>query len=221
MLPQISSEDRLIGLSIVITFSGIMLAALLGNPGIIGITAVVVILLLLIGWLRGRSDRLAWLLIFGLIAGILELWADWVHVTQLGSLVYTDYFGFPILASPSYMPIGWWLTVVQFGYLALRLKERWPTWMSIGMVTVLGMALPPWYEEFAASAKAWYYPPSGVMLSNTPLWIILTYGGCMFGIATMAVMSYQPRAWSRALSGGFFTGGSFMLSGVFWYALLG
>jgi hypothetical protein len=86
-----SSEDRLIGLSIVITFSGIMLAALLGNPGIIGTTAVVVILLLLIGWLRGRSDRLAWLLIDGLIAGILELWADWVHVTQLGSLVYTDY----------------------------------------------------------------------------------------------------------------------------------
>ena len=60
---------------------------------------------------------------FGLVAGVLELWADWVHVVYFHSLVYTDYFGFHLLASPSYMPIAWWLTVVQFGYLALRLAD--------------------------------------------------------------------------------------------------
>jgi hypothetical protein len=220
-LAKLSTEDRLIGLSLLMTFAGIGLGAIFGNPNFIGFTAILVIILLLTGWWFSRSQRLAWLLIFGLIAGILELWADWIHVTQIKSLVYTDTFGFPLLASPAYMPIGWWLTVVQFGYLALRLNERWPSWAAAGAVTLLGMSLPPWYEEFAAPAKAWYYRPSGVMLSHTPLWVILTYGGCMFGIAAMALLNYRPQAWGRAVVAGIFAGGSFLLSGVFWYVLLG
>jgi hypothetical protein len=55
------------------------------------------------------------LLVFGLVAGVLELWADRVHVVYFHSVLYTDYFGLKLLASPSYMPIAWWLTVVQFG----------------------------------------------------------------------------------------------------------
>lgn len=221
MFAQLTAEDRLVGLSMIMTLSGIILGAIFSNPKFIGITALLVMVVLLIGWFRSRSARLAWLLIFGLTAGILELWSDWVHVTQIESLVYTDHFGFALLASPSYMPIGWWLTVVQFGYLALRLNERWPKWVAIGVVTLLGLSIPPWYEEFATSAKAWFYPQSGVMVSNTPLWIILTYGGCMFGIAAMALLNYQPQAWSRAIIGGIFAGANFMLSGVFWYAVLG
>ena len=221
MLAKLSNEDRLVGLSVLVTLFGIGLGAIFGIPNFLGFTAIGVIVLLLTGWWFSGSQRLAWLLVFGLVAGILELWADWVHVTQIKSLVYTDYFGFPLLASPAYMPIGWWLTVVQFGYLALRLNERWPTWAAIGVVTLLGMSLPPWYEELAAPAKAWYYVPKGVMISHTPLWEILTYGGCMFGIATMALLNYRPQAWGRAVVAGIFAGGSFLLSGVFWYVLLG
>jgi hypothetical protein len=220
LLTQLSTEDRLIGLSMLMTLAGIGMGAIFANPNFIGVTAILVIFLLLIGCRLSKSQRLAWLLVFGLIAGILELWSDWIHVTQIKSLVYTDYFGFRLLASPSYMPIGWWLTVVQFGYIALRLKERWPTWVAVGAVTLLGMSLPPLYEEFAAPAKAWYYPPSGMMISNTPFWIILTYGGCMFGIATMALINYRPHAWGREVIAGIFTGGIFMLSGVLFYTLL-
>jgi hypothetical protein len=36
------------------------------------------------------------------------------------------------------------------------------------------------------------------MLSHTPLWIIFTYGGCMFAIASSAVLLYRPQAWARA-----------------------
>ena len=221
LLTQLRTEDRLIGLSMLMTLAGIGMGAIFANPNFIGVTAILVIFLLLIGCRLSKSQRIAWLLVFGLIAGILELWSDWIHVTQIKSLVYTDYFGFRLLASPSYMPIGWWLTVVQFGYIALRLKERWPTWVAVGAVTLLGMSLPPLYEEFAAPARAWYYPPSRMMISNTPFWIILTYGGCMFGIATMALINYRPHAWGRAVIAGIFTGGIFMLSGVFFYTLLG
>jgi len=217
----LNTEDRLIIGSMVLTIGGIMLGALLAEPRLYGWTALVVMALLIIAWALTKSPRLAWLLIFGLVAGVLELWSDWLHVEQLGTLVYTDYFGFPLLASPAYMPIGWWLTSVQFGYLALRLSDRWPRWTAVALITVLGMALPPWYEEFAAPAKAWYYTPSRFMLSHTPLWIVFTYGGCMFSIATLALLCYRPKAWGRAVVGGIFAAAGFMLSAVFWYTLLG
>jgi len=225
LLSTITTEDRWIIGSIVLTLSGTILGALLAEPRAFGITALTVIGLLLIVWPLIRSPRLSWLLAFGLVAGVLELWADWVHVVYFHSLVYTDYFGFQLLASPSYMPIAWWLTVVQFGYLGLRLAERWPAWAAVGVLTALGMTLPPWYEELAAPARAWYYPSRGVMLSHTPLWIVFTYGGCMFAIASSAVLLYRPRAWGRAAGraviAGLFTGAGIMFSGVIWFALLG
>jgi len=220
MLRALNSEDRLIISSIVLALGGVGLGALLAVPHFLGITALVVISLLIIGWRVTGSPRLAWLLIFGLVAGVLELWTDWLHVTYLGSLVYTDYFGFQLLASPAYMPIGWWLTVVQFGYLALRLTDWWPRWIAVSLVTGVGMAIAPWYEEFAASAQAWHYTTSGPRLSHTPLWIIPAYGGCMFAIATMALVYYGPRSWGGAVLGGMFTAGGIMLSSVLWFALL-
>ena len=203
------------------TVSGVMIGALLRQPTVIGITAIAVIGFLIIAWRITQSARLAWLMVFGLVAGVLELWADWIHVVHISSLVYTDYFGFRLLASPSYMPIGWWVTVVQFGYFAIRLSDRTRQWIAVSLVSASGMLLPPWYEEFAAPARAWYYKTDGVMLSNTPVWIIFTYGGCMFAIATLALICYRPKAWARAVLGGIFTAAGIMFSGVFWFALLG
>ena len=107
MIKALNKEDLYIIISIILTLSGVLLGALLREPTTIGFTAMAVIIFLIIAWRITQSARLAWLLIFGLVAGVFELWADWVHVTYLGSLVYTDYFGFQLLASPSYMPIGW------------------------------------------------------------------------------------------------------------------
>lgn len=218
---KLNVEDRLILVSMVVVIGGIIVGALLAQPAAYGVTTLIVITLIVVGWLVTRSPRLAWLLACGLVAGALELWSDWIHVTHFKSLIYTDYFGFKWLESPSYMPVGWWLTTVQFGYLALRLAERWPRWLAVGLITLLGMTLPPWYEEFAAPAMAWHYAPSGPMLSNTPLWIVVTYGGCMFAIATLALEFYRPRAWGRAVAAGIFIAAGFMLSGVLSISLLG
>jgi len=218
---KLNVEDRLILGSMIVSIGGVIVGALLAQPAAYGITTLIVITLLVVGWLVTRSPRLAWLLVCGLVAGVLELWSDWLHVTYFKSLIYTDYFGFKWLESPSYMPVGWWLTTVQFGYLALRLAERWPRWLTVGLIALLGATLPPWYEEFAAPAMAWHYTRSGPMLSNTPLWIVLTYGGCMFAIATMALEFYRPRAWGRAVVAGIFTAAGFMLSAAFNISLLG
>jgi hypothetical protein len=131
-MKRLRAEDRLIVVSMVITMGGIMVGAWLAEPRAFGITALVVTALLMVGWGVTGSRRLGWLLPFGLVVGVLELWADWVHVTHFGSLVYTDFFGLRLLASPSYMAVGWWLTSVQFGYLALRLADRWARWKAVG-----------------------------------------------------------------------------------------
>ena len=204
-----------------VTFSGILLGAILREPKSYGFTAIVVIVILIAGTYIIRSPRLSWLLVFGATAGVLELWADWIHVASLHSLVYTDYFGFKLLESPAYMPIGWWLTCVQFGYIALRLSEKWSNRMVVAIISMMGMLLPPWYEEFAKPARAWYYTTSHFLVSNTPVWIILTYGGCMFGIATMTLLLYSPNQWGRAIVAGIFAAASFMFSAVFWYTFLG
>ncbi|MGH7555703.1 MAG: hypothetical protein ACREMQ_22105 [Longimicrobiales bacterium] len=41
------------------------------------------IVLLISAWARSRSQRLGWLLLVGLVVGILELWSDWLHVVHL------------------------------------------------------------------------------------------------------------------------------------------
>ncbi len=179
------------------------------------------LVLLLAGQYVSGSPRLAWLLAFGLVAGDVELWADWVHVTQLHTLVYTDYVGFRLLASPAYMPVAWCIMVAQFGYLALRLVERLPAWLTVALLSLLGLSLPPCYEQLAAPAQAWHYATRGPMLSHTPLWIIGTYGICMFAIASGALVFYRKGAWGRALLGGFSVGTALLFASVFWFSLLG
>ena len=151
---------------------------------------------------------------------MLGLWTDGLHVRYFGSLAYTDDFGFRLLASPSYVPLAWWLTVVQFGYVGLRLTDRWPSWMAVGLITVLGMVLLPGYEELAVAARAWYYTTNGLSLSHVPVWVILAYGGRMFTTATMAVVFYRPQTWGRAVLDGLFTGAGLMFWSVFWFASL-
>ncbi len=221
LLSLLNREDRIIAVTMVLSLAGVGIGALTANPKAFGITTLIVISILLAGGHMTQSPRLAWLLIFGLVAGVVELLADWIHVKYLGSLVYTDYFGFRILASPSYMPIGWWLTVVQFGYLSMRLHEYWPRWITVSIVSLSGMSLPPWYEEFASPAKAWYYTTATLKISHTPVWVIFTYGNCMFVISILTLLCYRPGAWMRAVTGGILTGFGFMFSSVLWFILLG
>jgi hypothetical protein len=72
-LSTITTEDRWVIGSIALTLSGIILGALLAEPRAFGITALIVIGLLFIAWSVTHSPRLSWLLVFGLVAGVLEL----------------------------------------------------------------------------------------------------------------------------------------------------
>lgn len=217
----LTREDVCVLASLLATLTGIIVGAIFAAPQAFGVTSLVVLALLLTTQRLTRSPVLAWLLLAGLIAGVLELWADWVHVEYTHALVYTDFFGFRLLASPSYMPIGWLVTVTQFGYIALRLRQLWPAWIVVVVMSALGLVLPPWYEQLAAPAHAWYYQSRGPMLSHTPLWILGTYAGCLFFIATASLALYVKRDWTRALLAGVYIGAGLLLSSVLWFSILG
>jgi hypothetical protein len=141
------------------------------HDGLFWAYATVISRLLLYLWV----GRASWgtifreLLCMGLVAGVLELLADYflVHWIRSGQLVYPT----PdtvLLASPLYMPFAWACVVVEFGYLLLRLagvlRRAWLA--SIVGGAAAGAAIGV-YEFFAFRAGWWYYQPAHAMLGAT------------------------------------------------------
>src|ERR1051325_7114402 len=80
---------------------------------------------LLIGFTVVRRDTLlARFLVFGVVVGLTELAADAWLVDYTRTLDYSIGGGPMIWRSPLWMPLAWEVVAVQFGYIGLRLWER-------------------------------------------------------------------------------------------------
>ena len=142
---------------------------------------------LLLGFVLMRRDRLlAKLMAFGLAAGIGELGADAWLVDFTRTLDYSSGGGPMLWRSPLWMPFAWEVVAVQFGYLGLRLRQRYGAW-GLLLIGVLGAINIPYYEEMARRIHWWHY--SGCrMLSFTPWYIIVGE----FGIAIVLTLLVRP-----------------------------
>ncbi|HEY2101929.1 MAG TPA: hypothetical protein VGH08_01635 [Chthoniobacterales bacterium] len=136
--------------------------------------------LLLLGFVIFRRDLLlAKFLLFGLMVGLTELAADAWLVDYTRTLDYSLGGGPMIWRSPFWMPFAWEVVAVQFGYIGLRLVERF-SWVGFVMVGLLGAVNIPYYEEMARRIHWWQYRGCH-MISNTPYYIIAGE----FGIALL------------------------------------
>ena len=135
---------------------------------------------LLVGFVLGRSDALLTrFLLFGLVVGFTELAADAWLVDYTHTLDYSIGGGPMIWRSPLWMPLAWEVVAVQFGYIGLRLWERFGK-LGLFLIALLGAINIPFYEEMARRIHWWQY--SGCrMISFTPWYIILGE----FGIAVV------------------------------------
>src|SRR6266566_7972302 len=80
---------------------------------------------LLVGFTVVRRDALlARFLLFGVVVGFTELAADAWLVDYTRTLDYSIGGGSMIWRSPLWMPLAWEVVAVQFGYIGLRLWER-------------------------------------------------------------------------------------------------
>jgi hypothetical protein len=120
--------------------------------------------------IRRRDSLMAHLMIFGLVAGVAELAADAWLVAGTRTLDYSIGGGPMLWRSPLWMPIAWEIVAVQFGYIGLRLADRWD---GLGLLAagLLGAVNIPFYEEMARRTNWWSYSNCR-MLSHTPYYII-------------------------------------------------
>ena len=148
---------------------------------------------LLVGFVIVRRDAfLARFLLFGVVVGLTELAADAWLVGYTRTLDYSIGGGPMIWRSPFWMPLAWEVVAVQFGYVGLRLWERFGK-IGLLMIGLLGAVNIPFYEEMARRIHWWQY--SGCrMISFTPGYIILGELGIAITFALLA-KSLRRRSW--------------------------
>jgi hypothetical protein len=155
---------------------------------------------LLVGFVIVRRDALlAKFLLFGVVVGFTELAADAWLVDYTRTLDYSIGGGPMIWRSPLWMPFAWEVVAVQFGYIGLRLWERFGR-IGLLMIALLGAINIPFYEEMARRIHWWQYGGCR-MFSFTPWYIILGE----FGIALiLALLARRVRrgSWLAALGAG-------------------
>lgn len=128
------------------------------------------ILALFVGFIFRHKDRvlLGWL-IFGLVAGVGELVADW-WLVNTGTLVYPQ--DEPIIwVSPAYMPFAWTMVLLQIGGLASWFVERFSVPVAGVLTAVAAGVNIPIYEHLAKGADWWYYKETP-MLFDAPYYVI-------------------------------------------------
>ena len=161
---------------------------------------------LLVGFIVVRRDALlALFLLFGVVVGLTELAADAWLVDYTRTLDYSIGGGPMIWRSPLWMPLAWEVVAVQFGYIGLRLWERFGK-TGLLMIGLLGAINIPFYEEMARRIHWWRYRGCR-MISYTPWCIIVGE----FGIALVfALLSRALRrnSWRVALVAGVAVGAS-------------
>lgn len=112
----------------------------------------------------------------GLVAGVLELFADYmlVHWLPTGQLIYLTSDAI-LLASPIYMPLAWACVIVEFGYVPIRVYSLMrrsspapgPAAAAIAASLVGGLVAGGsigLYEYFAFRAGWWKYAPAHIMI---------------------------------------------------------
>ena len=155
---------------------------------------------LLIGFALSRGDALLGrFVLFGLVVGLTELPADAWLVDYTRTLDYSIGGGPMIWRSPLWMPLAWEVVAVQFGYIGLRLWERFGR-AGLLMIALLGAINIPFYEEMARRIHWWQY--SGCrMVSFTPWYIILGEFGIALAL-TLLARTLRRGSWRAAILAG-------------------
>jgi hypothetical protein len=155
---------------------------------------------LLVGFGLVRRDALLGrFLLFGVAVGFAELPADAWLVDCTRTLDYSIGGGPMIWRSPLWMLLAWEVVAVQFGYIGLRLWERFGK-LGLLMIGLLGAINIPFYEEMARRINWWQY--SGCrMISFTPWYIILGEFGIAVSFALFA-RTLRRGSWRGAVVAG-------------------
>jgi len=122
--------------------------------------------------LRYQNPLILRLVVFGTIAGILELATDHYLVDTIDSLVYpaNDWM---IWSSPAYMPFAWSNVLLQLSFIGVLLTKKLNLTKASIILCIAGGMYIPLYEHLAKDAGWWWYHPNTQMILNAPVYVIL------------------------------------------------
>ena len=140
------------------------------------------------------------LLVFGLIAGIMELYTDDYLVVTINSLVYPG--NEPMIwSSPLYMPLAWANVIIQLSYYGILLSR----WKGIGassiIMAIAGGMYIPLYEHLAKGAGWWWYKLNTLMVFNAPVYVIVCEALISLSLPLLIYLSIKKKyVWTIGLA---------------------
>lgn len=151
-----------------------------------------------VAW-RGTSI-LKSLLLFGLVAGLTELAADWWLVSITHTLTYTPWGPF-LIDSPAYMPMSWAGILLSMGFFGWALHRRYGLGMGMLASTLITGVYVPTYEALAHYAGWWTY--SGCSMWGPVPWYIIV-GEALIGLSLVPLVGIvldTKSIWRTILAG--------------------
>ena len=140
----------------------------------------------ILGFAYLYADKLmAQLFVFGLMAGFAELPSDHYSVSTIGTLVY-DKGGNFLWTSPLYMPFAYVVVLVQLGYLAYWMTQKWGLATATLLSGAIGGVNVPLYEYLAKGADYWYYKNCRMIFGGVPYYIV---GGEIAFVAVLPIIT--------------------------------
>ena len=173
--------------------------------------------ILIVFALRARDRLMEHLLLFGIVLGFMELPADAWLVDATKTLDYSIGGGPMLWRSPLWMPFAWEIVAVQFGYLGIRLWERFQ-FPGVLLTGLLGAVNIPFYEEMALRTRWWEYHNCRMIL-HTPYYIIFGELLIAMAIARCALRVRRERL-ATTVAAGVIGGAAIFVSYVVAYMLV-
>ena len=140
--------------------------------------SIITYFLYLFYWFYGfkfKNPLVIRLMVFGTIAGILELFTDHYLVSTIDSLVYPG--NEPMVwSSPLYMPFAWSNVLVQLSFVGVLLNQKKGLLAASIILCIAGGMYIPLYEHLAKDAGWWWYHQNVTMIFNAPLYVIVCEG---------------------------------------------
>ncbi|WP_157493860.1 DUF6989 domain-containing protein [Fulvivirga imtechensis] len=122
--------------------------------------------------IRFKNPLIYRLVIFGTVAGILELVTDHYLVDTINSLIYPGN-ELMIWSSPAYMPFAWSNVLLQLGFIGVWLTKKYNIFKASVILSIAGGMYIPIYEHLAKDAGWWIYNNNTTMIFNAPVYVIL------------------------------------------------
>ena len=122
--------------------------------------------------LKQKNQLILRLLVFGTIAGILELITDHYLVSGIDSLVYPGKEPM-VWSSPLYMPFAWSNVLLQLSFIGVLLTKRLGLVTASIVLCIAGGMYIPLYEHLAKDAGWWWYNQNVTMIFNAPVYVII------------------------------------------------